>query len=143
MTSRHQTDIEQRRLAQHVRTALDASADQIRPDIAERLAAGRRIALARRKVTATVRAPQLAAAGGRGTLGDESFGLHRVGDWLRRLGLLWAVAALAAGLAGIYDWQQQQRVDELVDLDAAMLLDDLPPSAYADQGFHMFLKDDE
>jgi hypothetical protein len=143
MTSRQHTDIEQRRLAQHIRTVLDASADDIRPDLAERLAAGRRIALARRKVAATARAPQLAAAGGRAGLGDESFGLHRVGDWLRRLGLVWAVAALAAGLAGIYDWQQQQRVDELVDLDAAMLLDDLPPSAYADQGFHMFLKDDE
>jgi hypothetical protein len=143
MTSRQQTDIQQRRLAQHIRTVLDASADDIRPDLAERLAAGRRIAVARRKVAATVKAPRLAAAGGRAGLGDEGSGLHRVGDWLRRLGLLWAVAALAAGLAGIYDWQQQQRVDELVDVDAAMLLDELPPSAYADQGFHMFLKDDE
>ncbi|MNR57422.1 hypothetical protein D3C85_1782000 [compost metagenome] len=50
--------------------------------------------------------------------------------------------ALIAGVTGIYQWQQQKRVEELADVDAAMLLDDLPPTAYADQGFHVFLKHD-
>ena len=68
--------------------------------------------------------------------------LHRAGAWLRKLALVWTLVALGAGLMGIYHWQQQKRVEELADVDAAMLLDDLPPTAYADQGFHVFLKRD-
>lgn len=70
---------------------------------------------------------------------DAASPLHRIGMFLRRLGLLWPTIALVAGLAGIYQWQQQQRVDELAEVDAAMLLDDLPLAAYADQGFHQYL----
>ena len=66
--------------------------------------------------------------------------LHRAGAWLRKLALVWTLVALGAGLIGIYHWQQQKRVEELADVDTAMLLDDLPPTAYADQGFHVYLK---
>lgn len=107
----------------------------------DRLAAARRIALSRKKAHAAVAVPQLASAGMPTLSFDEDdSALHRAGSWLRRLGLVWTLVALAAGLAGIYHWQQQKRVDELADVDAAMLLDDLPPTAYADQGFHVFLK---
>lgn len=139
--SRNEREIQERLLARDIRLALDASADAVPADIAERLAAGRRMALARKKAEAPVRVPQFAAAGGAPMFDlEDDTPLHRAGAWLRRLALVWLLIALVAGLAGIYQWQKQQRVEELADVDAAMLLDDLPPTAYADQGFHVYLK---
>ncbi|WP_020203615.1 MULTISPECIES: DUF3619 family protein [Cupriavidus] len=141
MSNRNEKEINERRLAHEIRTALDASANALPANVTERLAAARRMALSRRKAHAAVAAPQLATAGAATVSFDEDDSpLHRAGAWLRRLGLVWTLVALGAGLIGIYHWQQQKRVDELADVDAAMLLDDLPPAAYADQGFHVFLK---
>ena len=141
MSTRNEKEINERRLAHDIRTALDASANALPENVTDRLAAARRIALSRKKAQAAVAVPQLASAGMPTLSFDEDdSALHRAGSWLRRLGLVWTLVALAAGLAGIYHWQQQKRVDELADVDAAMLLDDLPPTAYADQGFHVFLK---
>ncbi|MBB1632307.1 MULTISPECIES: DUF3619 family protein [Cupriavidus] len=141
MSTRNEKEINERRLAHDIRTALDASANALPDNVTDRLAAARRIALSRKKAQAAVAVPQLASAGMPTLSFDEDdSALHRAGSWLRRLGLVWTLVALAAGLAGIYHWQQQKRVDELADVDAAMLLDDLPPTAYADQGFHVFLK---
>ncbi|SOY42982.1 conserved hypothetical protein; putative transmembrane protein [Cupriavidus taiwanensis] len=139
--SRNDKEIRERRFAHEVRAALDASADALPADISERLAAARRMAVARKKAEAPVLVPQLAMPGVRVPLLDEDTSpLHRAGAWLRRLGLVWTLVALAAGLIGIYHWQEQKRIEELADIDAAMLLDDLPPTAYADEGFHVFLK---
>lgn len=141
--SRNERELQERRFARAIRPALDASADAVPADIAERLAAARRMALAAKKVAAPATVPQLAVPGGHGAIfDDDDTPLHRAGAWLRRFGLLWTLVALVAGVTGIYQWQQQQRVEELADVDAAMLLDDLPPTAYADQGFHVFLKHD-
>ncbi|WP_420992713.1 DUF3619 family protein [Cupriavidus sp. 30B13] len=141
MSTRNEKEINERRLAHEIRTALDASANALPADVSARLAAARRVALSRKKAHAAVAAPQFAAAGPATVSFDEDDSpLHRAGAWLRRLGLVWTLVALGAGLIGIYHWQQQKRVDELADVDAAMLLDDLPPTAYADQGFHVFLK---
>jgi hypothetical protein len=141
MSTRNEKEINERRLAHEIRTALDASANALPDNVTDRLAAARRIALSRKKAHAAVIVPQLAMAGMHtATFDEDDTPLQRAGAWLRRLGLVWALVALAAGLFGIYHWQQQQRVDELADLDAAMLLDELPPTAYADQGFHVFLK---
>ncbi len=139
--SRNEREIQELRFVNEIRSALDASADRLPADLAERLAAARRIALARKKAEAPARVPQLAVAGMHGSpLDDDDGALHRAGAWLRRLALVWTLIALVAGLTGIYHWQKQKRVEELADVDTAMLLDDLPPTAYADQGFHAFLK---
>ncbi|MGY2486774.1 DUF3619 family protein [Cupriavidus sp. CP313] len=139
--SRNDKEIRERRFAHEIRAALDAGADGLPADITERLAAARRMAVARKKAEAPVLVPQLAMPGMHVPLFDEdSSPLHRAGAWLRRLGLIWTLVALAAGLMGIYHWQEQKRIEELADIDAAMLLDDLPPTAYADEGFHVFLK---
>ena len=141
----NKVELRERRFAHAVRTALNESAGQLPPDVRDRLSAARRTALAHKKAEApsTVRSPALVMPG----VGQVSFDpdddaaspLHRIGAFLRRFGLLWPTIALVAGLAGIYQWQQQQRVDELAEVDAAMLLDDLPLAAYADQGFHQYL----
>ena len=47
---------------------------------------------------------------------------------------------LAIAAAAIYTWQQNQRVAEIVDIDSALLTDDLPIDAYLDRGFQNWLK---
>ncbi|MCT9118677.1 DUF3619 family protein [Cupriavidus gilardii] len=142
MNSRNASEIEQRRLARQITAMLDASANQVPDDIAARLAAARRVALSRRRVEAPQTSPRLATTGP-SLHGDVRRSMRPLGDWVCRLGLVWTLVALAGGLAGIYQWQQQQRIEELADVDAAMLLDELPPAAYADEGFHVFLKHGE
>jgi hypothetical protein len=56
------------------------------------------------------------------------------------LRLVAPVVALAIAAAAIYTWQQNQRVAELVDIDSALLTDDLPIDAYLDRGFQNWLK---
>ena len=51
-----------------------------------------------------------------------------------------ALAVLVAGLAGIYSWEQNQRIAEVEDIDAQLLADDLPVEAYLDRGFQNWLK---
>lgn len=143
--SRNEREIQERRFAHEIRLALDASAEALPRDISERLSAARRMALAAKKAEATDHVPQLALPGaphGYAFDDEDDTPLHRAGAWLRKLALVWTLIALGTGLLGIYHWQQQQRLEELADVDAAMLLDDLPPTAYADQGFHVFLKRD-
>ena len=47
---------------------------------------------------------------------------------------------LAGGLIVINSVQNDRRASEVAEVDAALLTDDLPPSAYADPGFAQFLK---
>ena len=48
--------------------------------------------------------------------------------------------ALVVGLVAINMVQNDNRAQELAEVDAALLTDDLPPNAYADPGFIQFLK---
>jgi hypothetical protein len=48
--------------------------------------------------------------------------------------------ALVAGLMAVYVLEADNRAQELADIDAALLTDDLPPVAYTDSGFAQFLK---
>jgi hypothetical protein len=56
------------------------------------------------------------------------------------LASLLPLIALVAGLAIIQNIMDDDRANELAEVDAALLTDDLPPSAYADPGFLQFLK---
>ena len=51
-----------------------------------------------------------------------------------------SLAVLAAGAAGIYNWQLSQRIAELEEIDSQLLTDDLPIDAYLDRGFQNWLK---
>jgi len=44
------------------------------------------------------------------------------------------------GLVMIGQWSEDKRIEQLAELDAAVLLDDLPIAAYADKGFGVYLK---
>ena len=48
--------------------------------------------------------------------------------------------ALVLGLIAINVIQNENRANELAEIDAALLTDDLPPAAYTDPAFTQFLK---
>lgn len=56
------------------------------------------------------------------------------------LRVLIPAALLVGGLLGIHSWQQNQRVAEVVEIDARLLTDNLPIDAYIDKGFEAWLK---
>jgi|WetSurMetagenome_2_1015567.scaffolds.fasta_scaffold1114114_1 hypothetical protein len=53
---------------------------------------------------------------------------------------LFAILALAMGVVGTYYWNQFEQASENEEIDSALLADDLPPSAYLDRGFQVWLE---
>jgi hypothetical protein len=51
-----------------------------------------------------------------------------------------AVMALTVGAAGTYYWNAFEQAQEYEEIDSALLVDELPPSAYLDRGFHAWLE---
>jgi hypothetical protein len=69
------------------------------------------------------------------------------GNWSSGSRSLWdnvgwvaPLVVLVFGLIGIAQWQQDSRINDIAELDVALLTDDVPPDAYADSGFLGFLK---
>jgi hypothetical protein len=94
-----------------------------------RLQAAREAALSRQRAE---RAPALAWA-------DNVLGRSRGWTAVTFYTVL-SLALLAGGAAGIYSWQQNQRIAELEEIDSQLLTDDLPIDAYLDRGFQNWLK---
>lgn len=57
----------------------------------------------------------------------------------RPVALVLPALVLAAGLYGISLWTDAQDAQETAEVDAEVLVDDLPISAYADRGFGVYL----
>ncbi|WP_321783838.1 DUF3619 family protein [Paraburkholderia sp. J94] len=134
-------DKQELEFVQELRRALDESAASLPSATTVRLSAARKAALARKKAEPVlVRAPALAAAGV-DAIGGVPGGLPapRRRSALARFALAWPLAALVAGLFAIAYFEDQQRTAELADIDAAMLSDDLPLTAYLDHGFNAYL----
>ncbi|MBU3593777.1 DUF3619 family protein [Polynucleobacter sp. 71A-WALBACH] len=74
----------------------------------------------------------LASSAGNWSSGSRSF-------W-DNVGWVAPLIVLVFGLIGIAQWQQDSRINDIAELDAALLTDDVPPDAYADSGFMGFLK---
>ena len=66
--------------------------------------------------------------------------MGRLGGWWPRLGAVIPVVALVVGLMAVSQWNQRERSRAAAEIDAVLLSDQLPPSAYADPGFVAFLK---
>jgi hypothetical protein len=56
------------------------------------------------------------------------------------VGWIAPLVVLVFGLIGIAQWQSDSRINDIAEVDAALLSDDVPPDAYADVGFLAFLK---
>ncbi len=106
-------------------------------DISERLRVARFQAVTKRK-----RAPLASVATavyGSGGAATMSFGDDTPSIW-NRLAAMLPLIVLVVGLITISLVQNDQRAQELADVDVALLTDDLPPAAYADPGFAQFLR---
>jgi Protein of unknown function (DUF3619) len=127
--------------AKRLMAHLDTSTLNVSDDVSERLRFARERALGAQRTallpTSTTPAWQLQAqTNGSLALGGSNFNFDLFGKWSSILPL----AALVVGLFAINHLQSDIRAKELADIDSALLTDDLPPSAYADQGFGQFLK---
>jgi len=116
-----------RRIVEH----LDKGADDLEPATRERLLAARKVALGRfRERPAPL------------------FGLAWAGDAIARISghrfysvrNLIAMTLLLIGLTGLAIWSGLGSSNELADIDAGLITDELPINAYLDKGFDSWLK---
>jgi hypothetical protein len=126
----------QDRFGRQVAARLSAGTVELPYEITERLRAARMQALTLRKSAALSFASGLSLSGGAAAL---NFGEEGLGLW-GRIGSAIPLIALVAGLLLIHSVQNDRRANEVAEVDAALLTDDLPPAAYADPGFAQFLK---
>jgi len=128
-------DAMQARFARRVVARLSDGAGDLDSDVAERLRFGRERALERaalaRKAAASASTVGV-TRGGAALLGGS-------GWWLRVASVL-PLVALLVGLVLIQRWQTTAQISVAAEVDAALLADDLPPTAYRDAGFVEFLK---
>ncbi|MES3026207.1 MAG: DUF3619 family protein [Pseudomonadota bacterium] len=118
--------------AYKVRHALNEKLDDLPSTTTDRLASARKLALSRKKPQAPARLAKLSlAARFLGSYSFSSFG--------GRIGVAIPLLALVIGLAGIFEVEEQRRSIELAELDAAVLSDELPLTAYLDNGFNAYL----
>lgn len=137
MTNSHEVhrDNYQDALGRSIAAHLNDTANSLPNDISERLKAARMMALSKRKVIKLQVASSVVPNGGTATL-------HMGGDdrsFWNRIASLVPLLALIAGLLTIAVVEEQRRTNELAEVDAALLTDELPPAAYTDPGFAQYL----
>lgn len=123
-------------LGKAIAARLCEGAEDLPHNISERLKAARSHALSRRKIESAAASSLAVVASADGALqfqGGED-------GWWRRLASFLPLLALVAGLVSIAALQDDERARELAEIDAELLTDDLPPSAYTDPGFVQFLR---
>lgn len=133
-------DAVEARLAFRLTAALTERTTNLSPDVAERLRFAREQALARARAvrTATVAQPDTVVTSGPAlTLGG---GPKQASGWWMQLAVLVPLAALLGGLVLIQNLHDRNQIAAAAEIDASLLADDLPPSAYSDPGFVEFLK---
>ncbi|MBC7994912.1 MAG: DUF3619 family protein [Rhizobacter sp.] len=125
------------RLALRMTARLTETTADLAPDVTERLRFAREQALQRaraaRKVTS---AEPVLTMGSSAALGGGESGL----GWWVQLAALIPLVALVGGLILIQQMHNDSQIAAAAEIDASLLADDLPPSAYSDPGFVEFLK---
>ncbi len=134
-SNQYRSLLTQDRLGLRLCARLSDATDELPHDVLERLRASRVQAVSQRKVAWRQSAAQVALVGGT----SLTFGDGRLG-WWGRIGAALPMLALVLGLLAIGVIQNDKRADEIAEIDAALLTDELPPAAYADPGFWQFLK---
>ena len=136
----NRSDILQNRFALKATSYLSAGTADLPYDIAERLRAARVQAVSKRKMAhsqSATSATSVISVGSGAALawgGDEG-----LSGW-SRIALVFPLIALVVGLLTINAVQIDNRAQEVAEVDAALLIDELPPAAFADPGFVQFLK---
>ena len=122
--------------AKALTSRLSEGAETLPHDISERLKAARALAVSKRKVVSTQVASTVSVSGGEAML---QWGGREDGLW-NRLASLFPLLALVIGLITIAVLQDESRAREVAEVDAELLTDELPPSAYVDPGFAQYLR---
>lgn len=120
-------------LAYKIRHALNENLDTLPASTTDRLAAARALALSRKKPDALRRAQPAKR---------PLFDIKALftGPALARIAVAVPMLALVIGMGGVYEYEQQQRLAALAEVDAAVLADELPLTAYLDQGFNAYVE---
>ena len=119
-----------------IRKALDETADHLPYKITHRLSAASELALSRMQAQ-PVGFAAMATAGTTQRNERELFGSTTL--W-RFAGTLVPALIIAAGIFAMQVWDISAKADELTEVDAEMLTDEVPIDTYADRGFGVFLK---
>jgi hypothetical protein len=121
-------------LAYKIRHALNENLDALPVSTTDRLAAARAAAMARKKPDAS---RQDARAGKRPLFDIQAL---FTGPALARIAVAAPMLALVIGMGGVYQYEQQQRLAAMAEIDAAVLADELPLTAYLDHGFNAYVE---
>jgi len=123
------------RFAYRLAARLSEHAESLDADVSERLR------FAREKAMERSRALRVEAA--RPVVGVSAAGAAVLGfgsGWWVKLASVLPLVALTAGLMLIQHLHSEAQISTAAEIDADLLSDDLPPSAYSDDGFVEFLK---
>ena len=136
-SSRQKVDLLQERFGLKTAAYLSSATADLPRDISERLRAAREQAVSMRKVVKLQSASSVVQAGSSAAMTwntEEHLG------WWGRIGTVLPLVARVVGLLAINSIQNDNRTEELAEVDSALLTDVLPPAAFADPGFVQFLK---
>jgi hypothetical protein len=124
--------------AYKIRRAMNESTEAIPQATLDRLAQARQIALSRKKEETP--SAVFAFSGALASNGGTSF---TQSNWFKKISLTIPLIVLIGGLYGIYNYEKEQQINDLAEIDAAVLVDELPPDAYLDEGFNAYLNKEE
>lgn len=141
-TPRRRTDAEcdalEGRIGLRLAALMEESSTHLDHAVSERLRFGREQALERARAgrLKLSSATPVLARGSTAVLGAPEMG------WGWRL--LWTALpalALALGLVAVDQWQSDEQIFAMAEVDAGLLSDSVPPEAYRDPGFAEFVKE--
>lgn len=123
------------RLALLLAAKLSAAAEALPHDITERLRFSRERAIAHGRAVREipVSAPTIVVSGTSAVLSGPPTWWLRMASWM-------PLVVVVVGLVLIQKHHEQVQIVTAADVDAALLADELPPSAYRDPGFTVFLQ---
>jgi len=130
----------QTRFGLRVASHLGEASRELPHDISERLKASRELALERARLARRVETATSVQASGSGGGASLTFGGGAGSDWWLKLASALPIIALIAGFMFIEHVHTRQQIAAAAEIDAALLADDVPPTAYSDPGFVEFLK---
>jgi hypothetical protein len=135
----HQAEILRDRYGLKLVARLSEGSAELPHDLSERLRVARLQAVSRRKVVRVGQTRLASSVSGSGSAATLSFGDEGWNLWGRLASAL-PLITLVVGLVAINVIQNDNRANEVAEVDAALLTDDLPPAAYTDSGFVQYLK---
>jgi hypothetical protein len=123
-------------LGKMIAARLSEGSETLPHDISERLKVARAQAIAKRRKVSIQVASEISVSGGEMAV---NMGGREDGLW-NRIASFIPLLALIAGLISIAVMQDEMRAREVAEVDAELLTDELPPSAYVDPGFAQYLR---